>query len=75
LEFYGPLKDSLDVVLEKFGEVKVKKIWFIEEKLPLFLKLSFQQLHEVIVKNSASTDYQYLYLKQAKLANLHFFVI
>ncbi len=35
-EFHGPLEDDLAVVLEKFGEREVKKIWFTGEGLPLF---------------------------------------
>ncbi len=33
--------------------------YFTEKKLPLFLKVSSQQLHEIFVKKSASTN-QYL---------------
>jgi len=39
-KFYDSLEDDLDIVLEKFGEVGVKKIWFIKKELLLFLKLS-----------------------------------
>ena len=70
-EFHGPLEDGLDVVLEKFGKVGVKKIWFTGEGLPLFPKLSPQQLHEIFVKNPASTD-QCSCLEE--VANLYFFV-
>ena len=55
-KFHGPLEDGLDVILKKCGEVGVKKIWFTRKGLPLFPKLSPQQLHEVFVKNSAGTD-------------------
>ena len=54
-EFHGSLEDGLDVVLEKFGERRVKKIWFIGKGLPLFPKVSPKQLHEIFVKNPAST--------------------
>jgi hypothetical protein len=39
-EFHSPLEDSLDVVLEKFGKVRVNKIWFTGEGFPLSPKLS-----------------------------------
>ncbi|CAG8855785.1 40489_t:CDS:2, partial [Gigaspora margarita] len=50
------LEDDPGVVLEKYGEMGVKKIRFTGERLPLIPNLSPQQLHEVFVKNLASTD-------------------
>ncbi|GET57686.1 hypothetical protein GLOIN_2v1869613 [Rhizophagus irregularis DAOM 181602=DAOM 197198] len=55
-EFHGPLEDDPGVILPKYGEMWVKKIMFTGEGLPLFPKLSPQQLHEIFVKNSANTD-------------------
>ncbi|RHZ85046.1 hypothetical protein Glove_73g11 [Diversispora epigaea] len=55
-EFHGPLEDDPGVLLQKFGEMGVKKIWFTGEGLPLFPNVSPQQLHEVFVKKSASTN-------------------
>jgi hypothetical protein len=54
-EFHGPLEDGLDVILSKYCEIGVKKIWFTKEGLPLFPKVSPQQLHEIFVKNLTST--------------------
>ncbi|UZO05489.1 uncharacterized protein OCT59_025837 [Rhizophagus irregularis] len=55
-EFHGPLEDDPGVILPKYGEMGVKKIRFTGEGLPLFPKLSPQQLHEIFVKNPANTD-------------------
>ena len=41
-EFHDLLKDDLNIVLEKFDEVRIKKIWSIKKRLLLFLKLSLQ---------------------------------
>jgi hypothetical protein len=54
-EFCGLLENSLNMILEKFGKVKVKKIWFTGKELPLFLRLFSQQLHEIFIKNPVST--------------------
>ena len=54
-EFHGPLEDDPGVILPKYGEMGVKKIMFTGEGLPLFPKLSPQQLHEIFVKNPSST--------------------
>ncbi|RIB27459.1 hypothetical protein C2G38_2160555 [Gigaspora rosea] len=56
-EFHGPLEDNPGVVLEKYSEIGVKKIRFTGEGLPLIPNLTSQQLHEVFVKNSASTNH------------------
>src|SRR5438046_1955104 len=53
-EFHGPLEDDPGVILPKYGEMGVKKIMFTGEGLPLFPKVSPQQLHEIFVKNPAS---------------------
>ncbi|RGB36907.1 hypothetical protein C1646_666567 [Rhizophagus diaphanus] len=52
-EFHGPLEDDPGVILPKYGEMGVKKIMFTEEELPLFLKVTPQQLHKIFV---ADTD-------------------
>jgi hypothetical protein len=57
-KFHSFLEDGLDVVLEKFGKVEVKKIWFTGEGFPLFLKVFPQQLHEVFVKNLTGMNYR-----------------
>ena len=53
-EFHGPLEDDPGVIFPKYGEMGVKKIMFTEEGLPLFPKLSPQQLHEIFIKNPSS---------------------
>ncbi|UZO29308.1 uncharacterized protein OCT59_022787 [Rhizophagus irregularis] len=53
-EFHGPLEDDPGVIFPKYGEMGVKKIMFTGEGLPLFPKLSPQQLHEIFVKNPSS---------------------
>src|SRR6266498_5912967 len=55
-EFHGPLEDDPGVILPKYGEMGVKKIMFTGKGLPLFPKVSPQQLHEIFVKNPANTD-------------------
>ena len=54
-EFHGPLEDDPLMILPKYGKIGVKKIWFTGEGLPLFPNLTSQQLHEIFVKNPAST--------------------
>ena len=51
-EFHGPLEDDPVVVLEKYGEMGVKKIRFTGKKFLLFPNLTPQQLHKVFVKFS-----------------------
>ena len=41
-EFHGPLEDDPIVILEKYGEIRVKKIRFTREGLPLFPNLTPQ---------------------------------
>jgi len=53
-KFYDPLEDDLVVVLEKYGEMEIKKIRFTGKGLPLFSNLTPQQLHEIFVKNLLS---------------------
>ncbi|RGB22110.1 hypothetical protein C1646_776632 [Rhizophagus diaphanus] len=55
-EFHGPLEDDPGVILPKYGEMGVKKIMFTGEGLPLFLKLSPQQLYEIFIINPTNTD-------------------
>ncbi|GBC19255.1 uncharacterized protein OCT59_024602 [Rhizophagus irregularis] len=55
-EFHGPLEDDLGVILPKYGEMGVKRIMFTGEGLPLFPRVSPQQLHEIFVKNPANTS-------------------
>ncbi len=52
-KFHDPLKDVPSVLIQKFIDKGVKIFYFTGEGLPLFLKVSPQQLHEVFVKNSA----------------------
>ena len=54
-EFHGPLEDEPSVILLKYGEIGIEKIRFTGEGLPLFPNLTPQQLHEIFVKNPAST--------------------
>ncbi|CAG8684943.1 2963_t:CDS:1, partial [Dentiscutata heterogama] len=56
-KFHGPLEDDPGVVLKKYGEMGVKKIRFTGERLLLIPNLTPQQLYEVFVKNSASTNH------------------
>ena len=53
-KFHGPLEDDPGVILPKYGEMGVKKIMFTGKGLPLFPKLSPQQLHKIFVKNPSS---------------------
>jgi hypothetical protein len=55
-KFHGPLEDDLGVLIKKFADIGVKKFWFTGEGLPLFPNVSPQQLHEIFVKKSASTN-------------------
>ncbi|GBC45500.1 uncharacterized protein OCT59_013429 [Rhizophagus irregularis] len=55
-EFHGPLEDDPGVILPKYGEMGVKKILFTGKGLPLFPKVTPQQLHKIFVKNLAGTD-------------------
>ncbi|CAG8440992.1 7659_t:CDS:2 [Ambispora leptoticha] len=40
VEFHGPLEDDPDVILPKYDEMKVKKIWFTGKRLLLFPNLT-----------------------------------
>ncbi|RHZ81634.1 hypothetical protein Glove_117g279 [Diversispora epigaea] len=53
-KFHGPLEDDSGVLMKKFINRGVKKFWFTDEGLLLFLNVSLQQLHEVFVKKSAN---------------------
>ena len=55
-KFHGPLEDALSVLIQKFIDKGVKMFYFTGEGLPLFPKVSPQQLHEIFVKKSASTN-------------------
>ncbi|RGB24327.1 hypothetical protein C1646_773259 [Rhizophagus diaphanus] len=46
-EFHDPLEDVPIVILQKYGEMGVNKIWFTGEGHSLFPNLSPQQLHEI----------------------------
>ena len=54
-EFHGPLEDVPSVLIQKFIDRGVKMFYFTGEGLPLFPKVSPQQLHEIFVKNPSST--------------------
>ena len=54
-EFHGPLEDVPSVLIQKFIDRGVKMFYFTREGLPLFPKVSPQQLHEIFVKNPSST--------------------
>jgi hypothetical protein len=55
-EFHGPLEDVPSVLIQKFIDKGVKMFYFTGEGLPLFPKVTSQQLHKIFVKNSAGTD-------------------
>ncbi|RIA82412.1 hypothetical protein C1645_743798 [Glomus cerebriforme] len=55
-EFHGPLEDIPSVLIQKFIDRGVKMFYFTGEELPLFPKVSPQELHDIFVKNSAGTD-------------------
>ncbi|CAG8560523.1 7954_t:CDS:1 [Ambispora gerdemannii] len=55
-EFHGPLEDDLGVLIKKFIDKGVKMFYFTGEGFPLFPNVSPQQLHEIFVKNYASTN-------------------
>ena len=53
-KFHGHLEDVPNVLIQKFIDRGVKIFYFIREGLPLFPKVSSQQLHKIFVKNPAS---------------------
>src|SRR5581483_3244574 len=53
---HGSLEDAPSVLIQKFIDKGVKMFYFTGEGLPLFPKVSPQQLHEIFVKNSTSTE-------------------
>src|ERR1044072_5249657 len=53
-EFHGPLEDVPSVLIQKFIDRGVKMFYSTGEGLPLFPKVSPQQLHEIFVKNPSS---------------------
>ena len=55
-KFHGPLEDVPSVLIQKFIDRGVKMFYFTGEGLPLFPNVSPQQLHEIFVKNYASTN-------------------
>ncbi|CAG8682852.1 22676_t:CDS:1, partial [Racocetra persica] len=55
-EFHSPLEDVPSVLIQKFIDSGVKKIWFTGKGLSLFSNVSLQQLHEIFVKKSASNN-------------------
>jgi len=55
-EFHGPLEDVSSVLIQKFIDKRVKMFYFTGEGLPLFSKVTFQQLHKIFIKNSAGAD-------------------
>ena len=55
-EYHGPLEDVPSVLIQRFIDKGVKMFYFTEEGLPLFPKVTPQQLHEIFVKNLAGTD-------------------
>ncbi|GES95101.1 hypothetical protein GLOIN_2v1489205 [Rhizophagus clarus] len=55
-EYHGPLEDVPSVLIQRFIDKGVKIFYFTEEGLPLFPKVTPQQLHEIFVKNLAGTD-------------------
>ena len=62
-KFHGPLEDVPSLLIQKFIDRGVKMFYFTGEGLSLFPKVSPQQLHEIFVKNSSSTE-QCPYLEQ-----------
>ncbi|PKK60254.1 hypothetical protein RhiirC2_793597 [Rhizophagus irregularis] len=55
-EYYSPLEDVPSVLIQRFIDKRLKMFYFTGEKLPLFPKVTPQQLHEIFVKNLAGTD-------------------
>ena len=55
-EFHSPLEDVPSLLIQKFIDRGVKMFYFTGEGLPLFPKVSPQQLHEIFVKNLAGAD-------------------
>jgi hypothetical protein len=55
-EYHGPLEDVPSVLIQRFIDKGVKMFYFTGEGLPLFPKVTPQQLHEIFVKNLAGTD-------------------
>jgi hypothetical protein len=56
---------NFSVILQKFVDKGVKMFYFTGKELPLFLKVTSQQLHEIFIKNSAGVD-QCLCLEQVR---------
>ena len=54
-KFHGPLEDASSILIQKFIDKGVKMFYFTGEGLPLFPKVTPQQLHEIFVKNSTNT--------------------
>ncbi|RIA96781.1 hypothetical protein C1645_733033 [Glomus cerebriforme] len=50
-KFHGPLEDAPSVLIQKFINKRVKTFYFTGEGLPLFPKVTSQQLHKIFVKN------------------------
>ena len=55
-EYHGPLEDVPSVLIQRFIDKGVKMFYFTGEGLPLFPKVTPQQLHEIFIKNLANTD-------------------
>ncbi|GBC08830.1 hypothetical protein RclHR1_08410003 [Rhizophagus clarus] len=54
-EFHDPLEDVPSVLIQKFIDRGVKMFYFTGKGLPLFPKVTSQQLHEIFIKNPSST--------------------